>query len=85
MPAKAITPEDLYWAQVAANYKPPIVFATPVTIAQEQPDFVPDNFDQLSPEEQERIKNRLRFRGIRLRTDLKDQTVPLTRETLDIP
>lgn len=43
------------------------------------------NFDQLPVEEQERLKARYRFMGIRLRHDIKDRTIPLTKETLDIP
>lgn len=45
----------------------------------------PANFDQLPKEEQEKIKNQYKFGGIKLRFDIKDSTVPITRETLDIP
>lgn len=55
------------------------------TFALEDPIVLPENFNELSPEEQERIKARLRFMGIRLRSDLKFETVTLTKETLDIP
>lgn len=58
---------------------------TPADFSQEQPDFIPANFKSLPPEEQERIKARMRFRGIRLRSDLENERIPLSRETLDIP
>lgn len=44
-----------------------------------------NNFDQLPVEQQERLKARYRFMGIRMRSDIKDRTIPLTKETLDIP
>ena len=53
------------------------------TFRTEIPDNIPDDFDDLPPEEQERIKNRLRFRGFRLRNDLRDLDVPVSRETLE--
>jgi hypothetical protein len=56
-----------------------------VLIAMEDHDVVPPNFSSLPVAEQERIKARIRFRGIRLRHDLKDQHVPLNREVMDIP
>jgi len=58
---------------------------TPPTFTQEPQDIIPSNFDELSPEEQKRIKDRIRFRGIRMREDIKGQTINLTRRTLDIP
>lgn len=85
MPVVPKNANQLYQAQVDAHFVPKPVFENPVTIDMEIPDVIPPNFDQLSPEEQERIKDRLRFRGIRLDPTLTDQTVPLTRETLDIP
>jgi len=54
-------------------------------ISIESPLEWPANFDDLPIEEQERIKARYRFMGIRLRSDIKDKTIPLTKETLDIP
>lgn len=85
MPARAKSAAELYAAQVAANQQPQPVYEHPVTIAMEIPDEIPDNFDELPAEEQERIKNRIRFRGIRLRSDIDGDTVPITRETLDLP
>jgi len=45
----------------------------------------PANFDALPLEEQERIKARYRFLGIRMRHDIKDRTIPISRDTVDIP
>ena len=61
----------------------PLTFAP--TFWTQQPLEWPANFDQLPKEEQERIKNQYRFGGIKLRSDIKDKTVPITKETLDIP
>jgi hypothetical protein len=46
---------------------------------------MPYNFNELSPEEQKHIMDRYRFQPLRLRSDIKDRTIPLTRKTLDIP
>lgn len=46
---------------------------------------IPDNFDELPPEEQEALKAQYRFGGIKLRSDIRDETIPITRETMDIP
>ena len=56
-----------------------------VFISQEIPLLWPENFDQLPKEEQERIASQYRFQGIRMRSDIKNKTVPLSRETMDIP
>lgn len=56
-----------------------------VMISEEDPIVIPDNFDELPKEEQDRIMGRYRYMGIRLNSDLKDQTIPLTRQTLDLP
>ena len=61
------------------------VFSHPTLISMENSEGIPDDFDQLPVEEQERIKARLRFLGIRLRSDVKGKTVPLARRTIDIP
>jgi hypothetical protein len=45
---------------------------------------LPANYDDLSPEEQEVVKARLRFMGMRCRADY-EESVKITRETLDIP
>lgn len=71
---------DIYAPDVRADDN----IIIPCDFSQEQPDFIPYNFKTLPQDEQDRIMARLRFRGIRLRSDLTD-TVPLTRETLDIP
>ena len=43
-------------------------------------------FDDLPIEEQRSIEGRYRFMGIRLRQDLaKNSTVPIRRETMDLP
>ena len=54
------------------------------TFRMEIPDSVPENFDELPEEEKARIRARLRFRGIRLRDDLRDLNAPVSPETLDI-
>lgn len=46
---------------------------------------IPPNFDELPPEEQERIKQRYRYLGIKMRSDIKDKTIPIQKETMDIP
>lgn len=45
---------------------------------------LPPDLDKLPKEVQERLKARYRFLGIKLRHDL-DVTIPLSRETLDLP
>jgi hypothetical protein len=57
----------------------------PVRI-QDEPleNWIPDNFDALSPEEKKRVMDRLRFSGLRLRADI-GEVVKLNRQTLDIP
>jgi hypothetical protein len=76
--------------------KPALAEIKPDHNFETQPDSVPfiymelnegigPNFDQLPPEEQERLKAKYRYGGIRLRNDIKDKTVPIGRETMDIP
>lgn len=80
--AKGIPPPvDIF----APDVRPDDVLSTPVMISQEPVESIPDNFNELPPEEQQRIKDRMRFRGIRLRGDLPDETIPLSKETMDIP
>ena len=55
------------------------------TFDTEEPLIWPANFDQLPIEEQERIKARYRFQGIKCRRDIRDRTIPISKETLDIP
>lgn len=47
--------------------------------------FLPDNFDELSPEEQKEVKDKLRFCGTKFRGDRSDQPTIVTRDTLDVP
>ena len=57
------------------------------TLATEIPNNSPaviEGFDDLPPEEQEKIKGRYRYMGIRLRPDLRDQPVPIQRQTMEI-
>ena len=86
MPINPLRASDYYQApqDIGPDIRPDDNITVPVTIAMETIDVIPANFDQLTPEEQEHIKNRIRFRGIRLRGDL-DNSVILTRETMDIP
>lgn len=53
--------------------------------SQKTPVVFPANFNSLSPEEKQKILDQYRFEGIKLRADIKDQTVPITRRTMDIP
>ena len=46
---------------------------------------MPYNFNELSPEEQKHIMDRYKYGGLKLRNDVKWQSIPLTRQTLDIP
>lgn len=54
------------------------------TFSMEIPDSIPDDFDDLPEEEQQRIRARIRFRGIRLRSDLDCLNVPVSKETMEI-
>ena len=53
-------------------------------IAMEMPFGLPENFYSLPVAEQEAIKAKYRFMGIRMRHDIRDRTIPLSRETMDI-
>ena len=57
------------------------------TFAMEIPNNSPaviPGFDDLPKEEQEKIKGRYRFMGIRLRHDLSFDAVPINRGTMEI-
>jgi hypothetical protein len=52
-----------------------------------QQDFnigIPPNIDDLPPEEQEKLRGQYQYGGIKLRGDIKDETIPLARRTMDI-
>lgn len=51
----------------------------------EWPLIWPGNFDKLPAAEQKKIMDQYRFQGIRCRSDIKDKTIPISKETLDIP
>lgn len=53
-------------------------------IKMEDPNNIPDNFNELPPEEQARLKGRYQYMGVRLRSDVKNQSVPIARETLEL-
>lgn len=53
-----------------------------VDATQEVPPTLPENFDQLTPQEQEEIKAKIRFYGIKKGLD---EPFKVTRETLDLP
>lgn len=55
-----------------------------VTFTVQPLDAWPADFDSLPLEEQERLKNRYRFLGIRMRGDLGYLTIPRSKETMDI-
>jgi len=46
---------------------------------------VPIDFDALTEEQKIDYMHKYRFGGIRCRADIKDRTIPLTKETLDLP
>jgi hypothetical protein len=79
-PVPTPPPVDIFAADIAPGSVVPI----PPTFATEQPLTFPENFDELPIEEQEKIKALYRFHGIRLRSDIKGKTVPVSRETLDL-
>lgn len=58
---------------------------TPPTFTQQPQDIIPLNFHELPPEEQKLILDKVRYGGIKMRSDLKGETIRLTRDTLDIP
>lgn len=55
-----------------------------VMIRMEEPFCLPADFDKLPKAEQQRLMDKYRFNGIRLRSDIHDQSVPISRKTLDI-
>jgi len=59
--------------------------AHPATFMMDYNQGIPPDFDDLPPEEQERIMLEYRYGGIKLRGDITGETVPITRRTLDIP
>ena len=70
---------------VVPDIAPGSVISLAVTNAMQAPEGVPPNFNELSDEEKARILAVQRFQGMRLRHDIKDQTIPLTRKTVDVP
>lgn len=56
-----------------------------VTLAMDYNQGIPDNFDELPPEEQEKIRLKYQYLGIKMRPDIKDKTIPIQKETMDIP
>lgn len=67
------------------DVRPDDNLVTPPTFTQQPQDIIPLNFKDLPPEEQKRIMDRIRYGGIKMRSDLKGETIQLTRRTLDIP
>lgn len=67
------------------DVRPDDNLVTPPTFTQQPQDIIPPNFDDLSPEEQKRMADRVRYGGIKMRSDLQSETVKLTKRTLDIP
>lgn len=43
------------------------------------------DFSSFTPEQIQLFEDKYRFGGIRLRSDIRDRTIPLTRETVDLP
>jgi len=58
---------------------------TPATYTQQPQDLIPPNFKDFPPEEQKRLMERYRYGGIPCRADIDGPTVPITKETLDLP
>lgn len=67
------------------DVRPEDNLVTPPTFTQEPQDVIPLNFNELTPEEQKHIMDRIRFRGIRMREDIKGKSINLTKRTLDLP
>jgi hypothetical protein len=59
-------------------------FVFPPTFQQDYNVGIPPNIDELPPEVQEKLRGQYRFGGIKLRGDLRDETIPLSRDTMDI-
>lgn len=53
--------------------------------SQKTPVVFPANFATLPPEEKQKILDQYRFEGIKLRADIKDRTIPLNKQIMDIP
>ena len=75
--------------QPTADITPDVVTDVPLdfvpTIDMEKPFELPANFDELSAEEQNAINLKYRFMGIRLKSSIRDRTIPLSKETMDLP
>lgn len=72
-------------ADIIPDVKTDVPLVHAALISMETPLEWPLNFDELPTEEQEKIKARYRFLGIRCRADIKDRTIPMNRETMDLP
>jgi hypothetical protein len=62
-------------------------YPTRAFISQETPLLwpAPGEFKNLPKDQQDFLNNRYRYSGIRLRSDIKGRTIPLSKRTLDIP
>jgi hypothetical protein len=71
------------------EYEPDVVSGTPIVVAAIHSitfqEGIPPNFDELPEEEQERIRQVYRFQGMRLRSDVRNNTIPLLREEMSVP
>jgi hypothetical protein len=70
---------------IAPDIAPGSIISQAVTHSMQFAEGCPPNFDELPEEEKDRIRAVIRFQGIRLRSDIKDQNIPLTRSTIDVP
>lgn len=70
---------------VVPDIAPGSVISLAVTHAMQAPEGIPPNFNELPPEEQERLLAVQRFQGLRLRNDCRDLTIPITKKTMDVP
>lgn len=43
------------------------------------------DFSNFTPEQKQLFADQYRFQGMRMRHDIKDRTIPLTKQTLDVP
>lgn len=71
------------------EYIPDVVSDTPIIVAATHSmtyqEGIPPNFDELTEEEQERIKQVYRFQGMKLRSDIRHTTIPLLKEEMSVP
>jgi len=85
--SNVVTGQPMPEAEVPDPYWPDVngpIPDTPATLMMSYSVAIPPNFDDLPEEEQRLLMAQYRFGGIPCRPDLGG-TIPITRDTLDIP